>query len=193
MTSQIALTQSEVEALAAKATKGSSLPWGIAEEAAFAARWFHMRGVDILTTLAQHLDRIEGREWDDLVNGKTPLSALCYGPTLGDYLGTETGYNLGPTLDPILLLPFIDAAAEARNVEFAALIDGTEIDQNTHVRDCNQVEIIITTCNYSRSLRTPPLYPETTQKSLENRAFATYVPATEASRAGAGSDLSDND
>ena len=193
MTSQIALTQSEVEALAAKATKGSGLPWGIAEEAAFVARWFHMRGVDILTTLAQHLDRIDGREWEGLVNGNAPLSALCYGPTLGDYLGTETGYNLGPTLDPILLLPFIDAAAEARHIEFAVLADGAVIDQKTCVRDCNRVEVMMAPCNYSRRLRTPPLYPETTQKSLENRAFATYVPATEASRAGAGSDLSDND
>lgn len=193
MTSQIALTQSEVEALAAKATKGSGLPWGIAEEAAFVARWFHMRGVDILTTLAQHLDRIEGREWEGLVNGKASLSALCYGPTLGDFLGTETVYNLGPTLDPILLLPFIDAAAEARNIEFAVLVDGTVIDQKTYVRDCNRVEVTTNTCNYSRSLRTPPFYPEATQNSLENRAFATYVPATEASRAGAGSDLSDND
>ena len=193
MTSQIALTQSEVEALAAKATKGSGLPWGIAEEAAFVARWFHMRGIDILTTVAQHLDAIDGRQWEDLVNGNAPLSALCYGPTLGDFLGTETVYNLGPTLDPILLLPFIDAAAQARNIEFAVLVDGAAIHQNTHVRDCNLVEVMNAPCNYLRTLGTPPLYPETTQKSLEQRAFATYVPATEASRAGAGSDLSDND
>lgn len=194
MTDTISLTQSEVESLAYKATKGAGLPWGIAEEAAFVARWFHARGVDILSALVDHLDDIKDREWHELLDPNKGVSALCFGPSLGDFLSTQEGYDIGETLQPLFLLPFIDAAAQANSCSFDILADGTELTPSSSTHHCSNV----TVCRNSSSRHEPPYtpcktYPITVKDRLDALAFATYVPATDASRAGAGSEQSDND
>lgn len=193
MSDVIALTQSEVEALAYKATKGAGLPWGIAEEAAFMASWFHAKGIDILTPLATHLDQIKGRTWADLVDPSGAISALCFGPSLGDMLGSQDSYHLGQTRDPLFLIPFIDACATDQARGFQVTVDDNEMDLNSCIRDCFSVKITLSDAVQSWTNQAPPTYPVTTRDHLDQLAFATYVPATEASRAGAGSSQSDND
>lgn len=189
----IALTQSEVEALAYKATKGAGLPWGIAEEAAFMASWFHNKGVDILTPLATHLDQIKGHAWADLIDPSGQVSALCFGPSLGEMLGSCQSYDLGEMRDPVFLLPFVDACATVVGRGFSVTVDNQEIALNTQIRACNSVKVTLLDTPKTWPRPVAATYPMATKDHLDQLAFATYVPATEASRAGAGSSQSDND
>lgn len=194
MTNAISLTQSEVEALAYKATKGAGLPWGIAEEAAFIARWFHARGVDILSALVDHLDDIKDRDWDELIDPNKGISALCFGPSLGDFLSTQDRYYLGQTMQPLFLLPFVDAAALANSCSYDILADGTELTPCSSKYHCSNVTVRMNSTSRFEATYTPcTTYPIDVKDRLDALAFATYVPATEASRAGAGSEQSDND
>ena len=193
MSDVISLTQSEVEALAYKATKGAGLPWGIAEEAAFMASWFHARGVDILTPLAAHLDQIKGQIWVELVDPSGMISALCFGPSLGEMMGSEEYYHLGQTRDPMFLMPFVDACATAHARGFHLTVDDRDLGLNSQVSDCNSVKVTLSDNVKTWPNMAPPAYPTSTKDHLDHLAFATYVPATEASRAGAGSSQSDND
>ena len=117
----------EVEAIALKAARGAGFTWGLAEEAAFAARFLAELGVAVLPVLAQHLDRVRiqgdaghaavitGRSWQSA--SPDPLCPIGAGAALSDHFSLDEGPLAGPlTLHdlaaPCLILPFLAGSAD---------------------------------------------------------------------------------
>ncbi|WP_435258473.1 DUF3726 domain-containing protein [Thioclava sp. FR2] len=123
---RVILSRNETEALAAKAARGAGLPWGVAEEAGFAAGWLHSAGLDGLSPLLAHLGQVEISGWHqmrprwslggwDNENAKVPLCPIALGMTLSDFAASsdsEKGFSqrlsiAGKVAFPVLVLPFL--------------------------------------------------------------------------------------
>lgn len=124
----VLLSRNEAETLAAKAARGAGLPWGLAEEAGFAAGWLHEAGFAPMGLLLAYLEQVAAGAWQDMrpnwasatfVPSKTGVS-LCpitLGASLLDFWGdappAEGLPRIGPIAAPLLLLPAL--AVLARN------------------------------------------------------------------------------
>lgn len=215
------MSQNEVTALCLKAARGAGMSWGLAEEAGFAASWLTARGIDGPRHLLAHLTAAQGRAWGDLcpkvapgawgaATGKT-LCPVVLGATLSDHAtlpGGLTGgaIQTGPVDHPILLCPFLSVIAGAAGGIVTLEWDGGSIDIDAHGATPPAALATLegqTTVALRLSLRpgvaqprpaTPsPAIAANTVTALNAFALRTTVPASDASRAGAGAATHDND
>ncbi|MEO6321647.1 MAG: DUF3726 domain-containing protein [Polaromonas sp.] len=211
---------SEIEAQSRKAARGAGLPWGLADEAGKAARWLAGFGLAGPALLAGLLTRNDGKPFDALCpTGPAQqwqaqggeLCPLIAGASLLDRAGTlagQTPLSLGAIAYPVLLLPFL-----ARALDQDA--DGFEVSWNGITVCCQRAGLTVhgdehqlqTAHVDSLSIRrsAPASAPQRTPSAasqavavrdwaaLEGFAYRTLVPASDSSRAGAGSSTPDND
>lgn len=215
------LSRNEVSALCMKAARGAGMSWGLAEEAGFAAAWLVQHGFDGPEHLYRHLAQAQGRSWQNLcptvTSGNWQRSdgrALCpvaLGSTLCDYAALPEGggvgcaIKLGPVDHPVLLLPFIVTCAEAASLLLTLTWDGGSgcLGRNReglvdafNALAGRQISLTLTAQSgtVAPAISAPaPLTDSDTIMALNAMAMRTTVPASEASRAGAGSTTTDND
>lgn len=203
----------EMEATAKRATRGAGYSWGLAEEAAKAARWLCVQGLDGSTDLARVLERRFSEQptlhrpqtTAGVWHGKNDLCPLASGALLSDCAQRlkDGPIEMRQVAAPLVLLPFAALAAKQlkRSVrvecdDVVAVTDGTNLDlQGTPPAVAQRVTVSICqeTAKPSRLLsRSHPAAQS--WEALNRFAHKTYAPATEESRAlGAGAGLSDND
>jgi len=212
----------EIESLARKAARGAGLSWGLAEEAGKATRWLTAAGLPGPQALANLLTRNDGAEYDVLcpveareahwsAKGGT-LCPLIAGAALSDRAETLAAgdeMTLGQTASPMLLLPYLAAAARLTGrglrVSWGELTVTLDADMRVQPANANSLhaplaDSVRIECT---DTRLPDMAPPTkgrgqmppdVQNRLNTFAQRTYAPATEASRlAGAGAGLTDND
>ena len=217
------LSCNEAASLCMKAARGAGMNWGMAEEAGFAAAWLVSHGIDGPSHLRAHLERADGRDWADMcptvtpdgwqnTNGQ-PACPIILGATMCDYADLPEGPHsgttiaLGPVSAPILLVPFLAEVARSNGLAFtlswpkgAVRIYADETWLQASLQSLGVPQLVLALC----TIAAPPHEPsavsmpnaQTTAATivvLNTFAMRTTVPATEASRAGAGSTLSDND
>jgi hypothetical protein len=215
------MSRNEVSALCSKAGRGAGMSWGLAEEAGYAAAWLYARGLDGPGNLASHLTFATGMTWQDIcpqvrigqwsAGTSIPLCPIALGATLSDYADlpeaqlTESSLETGPVSHPLLVLPFLAAAAKtlSKDLSVTCLGQKTGVTTNGDVLGdvtalsagrVSELKIQIETLEADgfRERSVVPVDLETIEK-LNNFALKTTVPPSERSRAGAGSLESDND
>ena len=212
-------TLAEIESYLRKAARARGLDWGIAEEAGKAARWlaaFNLRGPE---TLLEHLQQISGDEYHQHIPDgsrepwQAPAGLLCpiiSGAALADRSAQMLEgqcFRLAATAYPLLLAATVGQAARCHRrvfttawaeVRVSCFENGLSIEGNRDDLMLSRVEAV--SCQMD-DLESPQQLPSTlayaidldTFKRIDRLAFQTYAPATEASRAGAGAGLTDND
>lgn len=203
----MSLSFNEIEAMALKAARGAGVSWGLAEEAAFAARWLAERGLDWAAVL---LARCEARVSDTMTVDGTSIrgAALCplrVGAFIADAgLGSE-GLAVRDVVVPLLLLPFL-ARAEAPGPIAVGLGGGARVwiaagqlygtEGLAGLPGVASVTITPDAPGAAAVALLPRPRPVACVVAQGLAAFEqrTYVPASAQSRlAGAGAGLSDND
>lgn len=207
----------EAESMVRKAFRGAGYHWGEAEEAGKAAVWLARRGLPAIDPILTVLDAAQGS-----ASALKPVIAgeawrgrdgkLC--PVLAGIALADGAVALTPRstprferlLSPILLLPFVAAAAEASGFTLTldwpqgmavveprgVIVDGEGLltaDVTLHVvsGDVPQAPVLAAS---ARVLDADPAQWD----ALNRYAVRTHVPASEHSRtAGAGAGLADND
>jgi len=201
------LTRPEVESLCTKAARGAGLPWGLADEAGFAAGWLQARAINGASALAAYLAGPLGQapqvgvgRW----SGAAPLCPIATGAALADHRELPQGFTGHALLAidgvawPILLLPFLssDSALSVACDKVKVVVDG-----NTVEGDCTALArlpmssvILNRSASASGAVMPRPCPVEPVDLSvLERLAFETAVPPSAQSRADAGAAGSDND
>ncbi len=203
----------EVAATAKKAARGAGYPWGLAEEAAFAAVWLCSKGFDGCAALAAVLKEADGKElellmprlsesvWNVEGGVMCPISA---GATLSDraILLPVGDIHLENVAAPLLMVPFLASAARQngrtmriRWAQIECVTDGEGVsgreDDNSTADAVISFDGVLGDARPTVSRGSPT--PET-WSALSAFADRTYAPATEASRLkGAGAGITDND
>jgi hypothetical protein len=216
---KIRLTLAETETCLRKVARACGLDWGLAEEAGKAARWlaaFNLPGAELMLA---HLQQLAGQDYRAFVphNSAPPWHAsgglLCpiiTGAGLADrsaqMLDGEV-FTLGPTAYPLLLAATVGQAARCHRTVFTTAWAGVRVScfENGLSIDGNHDDLLLTRADtvscQQDNLSAPQNLPSTLAYSIESEifkhidalAFKTYAPVTEASRAGAGAGLTDND
>ncbi len=203
----------EMEATAKRATRGAGYPWGLAEDAAKAARWLCVQGLDGSAELAHVLEcRFEEQPTKHrphalagVWQAESDLCPLAAGALLSDCAQNlrAAPIEMQHVIAPSVLLPFAANAAKrlGRAVlieidEVVAVTDGAHLDVQGKLPSLAQ-RVVVSQCTETvtpRHLQTRS-HPSAQSWDILNRfAHKTYAPATEESRAlGAGAGLSDND
>ncbi|WP_372835614.1 DUF3726 domain-containing protein [Puniceibacterium confluentis] len=216
------LSQNEIEQLCLKAARGAGMSWGLAEEAGYAAAWLAMRGLDGPGVLLAQLRDAMDRDWHEICPVVAPgrfqaadggcLCPIALGSALCDHAGLpetamdETALRIGPVSHPVLLLPFLANLASVQGgcvqldwprgtvlltaeggISSAAgmLAKETRLDAELSVHGAAPDD--------SMQPGAPLFVPAATLSGLNAFALRTTVPASEASRAGAGAAVGDND
>lgn len=210
----------EIENLSLKACRGAGMSWGLAEEAAQAARWLASTSFawdqSLARLLAQRIQLAEpslsGRDIRGAVDGM-PLCPIHAGAAIADLLEPGTSLTLHDILEPIWLLPFAHRLAKPGRSVVLSWPIGTirigaaipEIPEQgisglaTGRLDWLRAELLP---DDASALGAAPVYGRSNERlanaaawaDLEAWAARTYVPASLQSRiAGAGAGLSDND
>ena len=203
-------TLSEVESTALKAARGAGMSWGMAEEAAFAARWLAEQGLDGLTLLAHHLTRptapptYHNHRWQ--AAGAT-LCPIATGAALSDHFHLPEGPLTHPVelrnlSAPALILPFLATSAARSGVVIMAQWHGcTAIlapDTPLAVTDLDHLltdHAPVATITAAALLPNSPYQTtltSTTEHILKTLVQRTYVPASDQSRRGAGGSGNDD-
>ena len=215
----IRLTLAETETCLRKVARACGLDWGLAEEAGKAARWlaaFNLPGAELMLA---HLQQLAGQDYRAFVpHNSTPpwhasgglLCPIITGAGLADrsakMLDGEV-FTLGPTAYPLLLAATVGQAARCHRTVFTTAWAGVRVScfENGLSIDGNHDDLLLTRADtvscQQDNLSAPQNLPSTLAYSIESEifqhidalAFKTYAPVTEASRAGAGAGLTDND
>jgi hypothetical protein len=211
----------ELESEARKAIRGAGLPWGLAEEGGKAVRWLAAHGIDPLPALADVLERHDRGERiasacriteTGRLTADAPLCPITLGATLCDDADrlAMNAFVAGPLARPLLLAPFVAAAARtlARPLQFEA--EGRQIvldrrgDPSGDLAMLDMPAIAEVRCTLmadrvsgsqgkAASTRGIETDPQAWQR-IAAYGHRTYVPASERSRReGAGAGLIDND
>lgn len=216
------LSQNEIEQLCFKAARGAGMSWGLAEEAGFSAAWLAMRGLDGPGVLLAQLRDVEDRPWREICPVVAPGvfraadggclcpialgSALCDHACLPETAMDETALRVGPVNHPVLLLAFLSDLSRARGEDVrlnwsggtVLLTADGQLSGDT-ARLATETRLDAELSPYGAAVDEPeapcePLYvPTETLSGLNAFALRTTVPASEASRAGAGAATGDND
>jgi hypothetical protein len=211
----------ELETEARKAIRGAGLSWGLAEEGGKAVRWLAAHGMDPLPALADVLERHDRREritsaFTMTETGRWTADAPVCPITLGvafcddaDRLATSA-FVAGPVARPLLLAPFVAAAARILGRPLQLELDGRQImlDQRGDPSgdlsmldgsDAGEIRCVVIADRLSgsqgkaASTRGIETDPQSWQR-IAAYVHRTYVPASERSRReGAGAGLIDND
>ena len=217
------LSRNEVASLCMKAARGAGMSWGMAEEAGFSAAWLVMHGIDGPRHLRAHLEQAQGRQWAELCPSVTPgdwrpahgraLCPIVLGATLCDHAALPEGpvaeafIRLGVVDHPIHLLPFLVAIVQKKGVLMTLAWDGgsvcigqgmTWLEAATGALGTSAAELTLTVQRGAATDASAQPLPKVntsadTIAALNAFAMRTTVPASEQSRAGAGSTLGDND
>ena len=158
----------EVQATALKAARGAGLPWGLCEEASAATRWLWVHGFDGVSAVAAVLE-----------NYDADLCPLRVATRIAD--GTPLPWQ-GRVRAPLMLLPSVMGRQATLQVD-GQLTDFGVADVRVEASGGQPDPVRV---------GRRPVDPDAWKllKRLEGR---TYAPPTEASRAGAGAGLTDND
>jgi hypothetical protein len=213
------ISLNEVESLSLKACRGAGMSWGLAEEAAQAARWLAARRWAWDRSLVALLAR-RGEISPPIVSGRDMRpaeagGALCpihAGAAMADLLRPGEGLTLHNILEPMWLLPFV--YRRAGRIHSAALtwVDGGMVaDAAAPEIGATALRLLVGRLNWITVELSAPRSPKPTvdrpdasfdgtpmdpsaYAKLEAWAARTYVAASLQSRlAGAGAGLSDND
>lgn len=212
----ISLSRNELRALGAKAARGGGMDWGLAEEAGAAAAWLNARGIPGATTLARYLAgpltsgevilRQEGAGWR--AHSTENICPVQLGAAILDYATVPDGpLSKGLTstlvLYPLLIVPFVAAAAQLARVRAFVSIADLEVDVCNLRTDATLAlakkrEGVVqvrsspatTPAVYGRSR---PTVSSQTVTDLLRMAAESMVPPSTASRQDAGATGSDND
>lgn len=192
----------EIDAMGRKAARGAGLAWGLAEEAGRAARWLAAHGQPGPEALLAALEAMEGdppahapdADW-------RAAAALCpvrTGAAFCDRMALGP-VRLGPMIEPLLLVPFLCRAARASGAAFAlrgesirlvATPAGPVCDGWKALRQTARLTLEPSAAEGQSRAAGPGPGPwrvdVETWRRLERLARRTYVPASKASRAGAG-------
>lgn len=209
----------EIEAEVRKAARGGGLSWGLAEEAAKAARWLASYGIDPLPSL---LDVLERRASGTLATTMTqaesgrwqataPICPILLGAALCDraHEVAMSGFATAPVARPLLVIPFAGRAAHALQRPLRLQIGNTEIGLSAHgepgadLQAIDAIESAELRCDAApsgnamastrRRMTAGPIDPSNWSR-LSAYVRRTYVPASERSRReGAGAGSIDND
>ena len=210
----------EVESLSLKAARGAGMSWGLAEEAAHAARWLAARGWTWDRSLVALLERREQIE-EPMLTGHDIRSsregfAICpihAGAAMADLWHVDKSVTLYNVLSPIWLVPFAyRRTAEHRSVELTwiggvcsigggGVVGAEALGAQDALLGWIRVELKtdVSSPDVARLLTLPAISvgiqaDPAAWAALEQWAARTYVPASLQSRlAGAGAGLSDND
>ncbi len=206
----------EVESLVLKACRGCGTSWGIAEDAAQAARWLAANGIGWEKPLLEVLRQQSALSRPSLIaDALKPVGAglLCplhTGAALSDLAGLHPHLTIEPTGAPIWLLPFAGCLARGGHHVVVSWSDGA-IHLPLNAADAEDIAAFqqLTpqpiTVTVTVVTTAPPARPATALaqgvtvdaeawQALDLLAAKTYVPASLQSRlAGAGAGLSDND
>jgi hypothetical protein len=213
------LTLVEAESYLRKAARASGLDWGIAEEAGKAARWLAAFDLPGPETMLAHLQQLPAGEYRQFLPDcsrepwQAPGGLLCpviTGAALADRSTQMLDghcFRLAATAYPLLLAATVGQAARCHRTVFtttwagvrvSCFENGLSIEGNRDDLTLSRVEAV--TCQLD-DLSVPQQLPSTLAyaidpeifQRIDRLAFQTYAPATEASRAGAGAGLTDND
>jgi len=217
------LSCNEAASLCLKAARGAGMSWGMAEEAGFAAAWLVSHGIDGPSYLRAHLERADGKDWDDLCplvtpttwrnTADQPVCPIILGVTLCDYADLPEGLRpnicipLGFVSAPILLVPFLTELSLRNSLSITLswphgtmCIEGKEssFEAALHLLGTLQLDLTVSAKDAQpcrpNATSTPNAHTTAaTVAALNSFAMRTTVPASAASRASAGSSLSDND
>lgn len=210
----------EIEAVAKRAARGAGFDWGMAEEAAKAARWLASHDLAGPDLLADVLSQNENRAYADIAPASLDgtwhassgvLCPLASGAALNDCADRLARGDVIVMADvscPLLILPF--AAWAASHIEQPVSLTWTTVTIETDGEgvwivdpdhQINLREATAVTCQQTSKCEEAPQRPGLRGQvapdiwaRLNEFAERTYAPATEASRLlGAGAGVSDND
>ncbi len=211
----------ELEAETKKAIRGAGLSWGLAEDGSRAVRWLAAHGVDPLPALSDVLgrhdrgDRItsaftmtETGRW----TADAPICPITLGVTLCDYADrlTANAFVAGPVARPLLLAPFVAAAARVIRRPLQCDLNGVQIVLDEYgdpsgdlslLEASDDAEVrcaVIDRQRLGSQVKAGSTHGVATDPQswvrLASYVHRTYVPASERSRReGAGAGLIDND
>ncbi len=210
----------EIEVTGKRAARGCGLSWGIAEEAGKAVRWLSEHGLPGAEELAETLNHVDGKTYEDLAptaadgvwharSGR--LCPLICGPAICDRaveIAAGREIEFGPMSQPLLLASYAAAAAKLIDgaVELAwpgivlvATSDGIKIDGERKALTVPSVEHV--RCRRADRTDVPSsgsvvgcAVDAEAWRRLSALAHRTLAPATDESRlAGAGAGLIDTD
>ena len=208
----------EMETLSRKAARGAGFDWGLAEEAGKAARWLASIGLPGPALLCRLLMGNDGKPfealcptamvepWHALSGELCPLIAGAALVDRAEQLGTSHGVRLGKISLPVLTLPFVARAAVRLGYELEASWPGVRVvfRPDGIVIDAEGDALSAEAANDLTVRAAEPAAGRVVAPSNESRAVdaiswaaltrlahRTLVPASEASRAGAGGRDSD--
>ena len=211
------LSLNEIETLCLKAARGAGMSWGLAEEAGFAAGWLAAWGIDGAAALLIQLQNsarcaidVHERHWTETNGAK--LCPIQLGATLGDHAALAAGpwsapITIGAVSQPILLVPFLARAAKACAKPLSLTWPGGslvipasgDVDAAA-ITALSRVEVTMLTFSPTFDVPSRKATGSTTAPisaatlaNLNILALRTTVPASDASRRGAGAAASDND
>ncbi|HSF94555.1 MAG TPA: DUF3726 domain-containing protein [Thermohalobaculum sp.] len=207
----------EIDAMGRKAARGAGLSWGLAEEAGRAARWlaaYRLPGPEALLTALRAIDgkvsacapRPQQPVWLAEAGVLCPVATGAALSDRADRIAAGTAFRLGPVAAPLLIVPFLCRAARDLGCvirlgnaehELVATPDGPAADWHWLNGDTAEGLTVSLAEVEPRAAREPGAAPwrvaVETWRALDSFAHRTYAPATEASRAGAGSGVPDSD
>ncbi len=210
----------EIEAQAKRAGRGAGLSWGMAEEAARAARWLAAHDLAGPALLADVLTQNDGIAHERVAPvtldgvwraAEANLCPLAGGAALNDCadrLSAGQSIAMADVSFPLLVVPFGAWAAlhikrpvrvSWQNVQIDT--DGIGIWFSDPQSQMNTAKAVTLTCQQVDAREDAPTQPnlrgevsEDIWARLNSFAQRTYAPATDASRLlGAGAGVSDND
>ena len=211
---RVILSLNEIETTILKTARGAGMEWGLAEEAANAARWFAAAGA-IPEMVFLHI--FEAAPWraDIVFEAGTfrpgdPRASLCpirVGACLSD-LADILPLRVERVLAPLLLLPFAARLGQPVALSWNGLKLGLP-DPNlatrlgdSHASFDDRADLVEVTGSGSVATGSSPTSPRdggahvdgTAWQKLQTFAARTYVPASERSRLmGAGAGRIDNE
>lgn len=208
----------EIDAMGRKAARGAGFSWGLAEEAGRAARWlaaFRRPGPEALLaaldamdgSVASHAPRPDRPLWQSNASTLCPVATGAALSDRAEAIATGASFDLAPVVSPLLLVPFLCRAA--RDLGYMIALEGPGLTlvatpegpatrewaplakplaQDLRVHRAAEAD-----GPAARPVPDPWRVSVDTWRALDRFAHRTYAPATEASRAGAGSGVRDND
>jgi len=196
------LSLGEYRALVAKAFRGAGYPWGLTEEAGFAAKRlaeFDLPSGEIVVRLLQAIDGaaisdvMPTSEWS---SPDTILCPVCVGAAIADHDGSDA-LAVSQVLEPLLAIPFLMLTLPSESSHgYVMSWAGGACQLNAHAAQLEgnvptgPVDVAISRGDIAlapTTLRARIDLALDTMTELERFARRTYAPATEASRnAGAG-------
>jgi hypothetical protein len=196
----VELSNSEFRALVTKAARGAGHPWGMAEEAGWAAEWLARRGLPAADWIA---------EWLSCPAGAETACPVALGLALGEAAGSDGPASLetGSVVAPMLVLPFVHRVALAwgADVELrweagavTVTLDGEVRPPPAPGRVVGHLEV---RCKQPagadhaapRGWAQRPRLSLSVLDRLEGLALRTTVPPSSRSRSDAGAGQTDND